>query len=128
MTSRLYCKIRKKYVAKTPEEEVRQRTVLLLTEEFHYPLTRFSLEAQIHVGQLHKRYDILIYDSMRKPFMLVECKAPEVKITEKTVEQATAYNVTLQAKYILLTNYHTTVLLRKTSNGYVQQKHIPNIK
>lgn len=126
--SQIYCKIRRKYVAKTPEEEVRQHTVSLLTEDFHYPLTRFSLEAQIHIGQLQKRYDILIYDSARKPFMLVECKAPEVKITEKTVEQATVYNVTLQAKYILLTNHHTTILLRKTSSGYVQQKHMPNIK
>ena len=124
----IYCKIRRKYVACTPEEEVRQHTVFLLNDEFHYPLTRFSLEAQIDVGQLRKRYDIVIYDKDRKPFILVECKAPNVAINDNTVLQATTYNVTLNAKYILLTNGVTTILLRNTKNGYVQQKTIPRLK
>ena len=128
MENQIYCKIRRKYVALTPEEEVRQHTVFLLSEEFGYPLTRFSLEAQIQVGQLQKRYDIVIYDSERKPFMLAECKAPNVNITEKTIQQATTYNITLQAKYILLTNGATTVLFRKTKSGYIQQKTIPVLK
>ena len=59
--------------------------------------------------------------------MLVECKAPSVKITDKTLSQATAYNITLKAKYILLTNGVTTILLRNTSKGYVQQKSIPKL-
>ncbi|MBO6118138.1 MAG: type I restriction enzyme HsdR N-terminal domain-containing protein [Bacteroidales bacterium] len=124
----VYCLIRKRYVALTPEEEVRQHTVFLLNNNFHYPLTRFSLEAQISLGQLTRRYDIVIYDKDRKPFMLVECKAPSVTVNEKTVQQATAYNIVLKAKYILLTNGKTTILLRNTSKGYVQQKTIPAIK
>ena len=124
----VYCLIRKRYVALTPEEEVRQHTVFLLNNNFHYPLTRFSLEAQISLGQLTRRYDIIIYDKDRKPFMLVECKAPSVTVNEKTVQQATAYNIVLKAKYILLTNGQTTILLRNTSKGYVQQKTIPTIK
>ena len=91
-------------------------------------MTRFSLEAQIDVGQLRKRYDIVIYDKDRKPFILVECKAPNVAINDNTVLQATTYNVTLNAKYILLTNGVTTILLRNTKNGYVQQKTIPRLK
>lgn len=125
---KIYCKIRRRYVALTPEETVRQHTVSILNESFHYPLTRFSLESQINVGQMQKRYDIVIYDSERKPFMLVECKAKTVPITDKTVSQATAYNLTLNAKYILLTNGVTTIILRKTSQGYIQQKTIPNLK
>ena len=124
----VYCLIRKRYVALTPEEEVRQHTVFLLNNNFHYPLTRFSLEAQISLGQLTRRFDIVIYDKDRKPFMLVECKAPSVTVNEKTVQQATAYNIVLKAKYILLTNGKTTILLRNTSKGYVQQKTIPTIK
>ncbi|MBR1626610.1 MAG: type I restriction enzyme HsdR N-terminal domain-containing protein [Bacteroidales bacterium] len=128
MENRIYCKIRRKYVALTPEEEVRQHVVFLLSEEFRYPLTRFSLEARIQVGNMQKRYDIVIYDNQRKPFMLVECKAPNVHINDGTMQQATMYNITLQAKYILLTNGITTVLLRKTKNGYIQQKTIPVLK
>ena len=56
----VYCKIRRKYVALTPEEEVRQHTVFILNENFSYPLTRFSLEARIAVGELSRRYDIVI--------------------------------------------------------------------
>lgn len=59
--------------------------------------------------------------------MLVECKANNVKITEKTIEQATTYNVTLKAKYVLLSNGITTILLRNTSKGYVLQKSIPKL-
>lgn len=127
MNNVIYCKIRKKYVALTPEERVRQHIIFLLSEEFHYPLTRFSLEARFSVGQLTKRYDIVIYKKDKEPFMLVECKANNVKITEKTIEQATTYNVTLKAKYVLLSNGITTILLRNTSKGYVLQKSIPKL-
>ena len=121
----VYCKIRRKYVALTPEEEVRQHTVRVLTEQFHYPVTRFSLEAKINVGKIAKRYDIVIYNKDFLPFILVECKAPSVHRNEKTLQQAMSYNLTLNAKYILLTNGQQTVLFRRTSKGYVQQKSMP---
>ena len=128
MSKQIYCKIRKKYVALTQEEEVRQRTVFLLSERFHYPLTRFSLEAQIQVGQLQKRYDIVVYDIDKKPFMLIECKAPTVTINDKTLNQAMGYNIRLKAKYVLLTNGVTTILFRHYSKGYIQQKTIPKLR
>lgn len=118
----IYCKIRHKYVALTPEESVRQRIVSILSEEYNYPLTRFSLEAQISLGNLSRRYDIVVRDSQQNPFMLIECKAMNVKIDDKVIEQATSYNVSLKAKYVLLSNLSTTILLRNTENGYVQQK------
>ncbi len=127
MNNVVYCKIRKKYVALTPEEQVRQRIIFILSEEFHYPLTRFSLEARFVVGQLIKRYDIVVYNKDKEPFMLVECKSKKVKITQKTIDQAITYNVTMKAKYILLSNGITTILLRNTSKGYIQQKSIPKL-
>lgn len=60
--------------------------------------------------------------------MLIECKAMNVKIDDKVIEQATSYNVSLKAKYVLLSNLSTTILLRNTENGYVQQKNIPLLK
>lgn len=120
--------IRRKYVAKTPEEEVRQHTILLLNQQFNYPITRFSVESQINVGKTIKRYDIIVRDEQQKPFMLVECKAPNVSISEKTLSQALAYNIELKAKYILITNGNTTLLFRITKNGVIQQKTIPQLK
>lgn len=123
----IFDKIRRKYVALTPEEEVRQLTVNILNKNFNYPLTRFSLEAQINVGQRKKRYDIIVRDSQGEPFMLVECKAKSVEINEKTFLQASAYNLNLNAPYILLTNSVTTLLFHKTSQGYIQQTTIPEL-
>ncbi len=123
----IFDKVRRKYVALTPEEEVRQLTIDILNNEFNYPLTRFSLEAQINVGQRKKRYDIIVRDSQGNPFMLVECKAKNVEINEQTFLQASAYNLNLQAPYILLTNSVITLLFYKTSQGYIQQKTIPEL-
>ncbi|MBQ9312753.1 MAG: type I restriction enzyme HsdR N-terminal domain-containing protein [Bacteroidales bacterium] len=128
MNNNIYCLIRRKYVAHTPEEEVRQHTVYILNKQYHYPLTRFSVEAQIQVGKTNKRYDIVVRDNNLQPFMLVECKAPNVDITEKTLSQALAYNINLDANYILLTNSIVTVIFRKTKTGYKQQKTIPILK
>lgn len=119
--------IRRKYVAMTPEEEVRQRTIAILNKEFSYPLTRFSVEAEIKVGKVRKRYDIIVRDKEQKPFMLIECKAPSVSITEETLAQATRYNISLHAKYILLTNGETTLLFKKEDNNYIQIKTIPKL-
>lgn len=119
--------VRRKYVARTPEEEVRQRTIAILQKDFSYPLTRFSVEAEIMVGKVKKRYDIIIRDSEQRPFMLIECKAPNVAITEETLAQATRYNVTLEAKYILLTNGKTTLLFKKEEQNYIQIKTIPEL-
>ncbi len=123
----IFDKIRRKYVALTPEEEVRQLTVNILNKNFNYPLTRFSLEAQINVGQRKKRYDIIVRDSQGEPFMLVECKAKSVEINEKTFLQASAYNLSLNAPYILLTNSVTTLLFHNTPQGYIQQTTIPEL-
>lgn len=125
--SLIFDKIRRKYVALTPEEEVRQLTINILNKEFNYPLTRFSLEAQINVGKTSKRYDIVVRDKDAKPFMLIECKAKNIPITEKTFIQATNYNIQIKAPYILLTNSLTTLLFYKSSEGYVQIKQIPTL-
>ncbi|MDO5760001.1 MAG: type I restriction enzyme HsdR N-terminal domain-containing protein [Bacteroidota bacterium] len=125
--SLIFDKIRRKYVALTPEEEVRQLTINILNQEFNYPLTRFSLEAQINVGKTSKRYDIIVRDKQSKPFMLIECKAKQVPITEKTFLQATNYNIEVKAPYLLLTNSITTIIFHHTPNGYIQIKQIPPI-
>ncbi|MBR1769023.1 MAG: type I restriction enzyme HsdR N-terminal domain-containing protein [Bacteroidales bacterium] len=128
MKEQIFDKIRRKYVALTPEEEVRQLVISVLHEHFHYPLSRFSCEAQIKVGQRHKRYDIIILDGDRKPFMLIECKAKHVDINEQVLDQAISYNISLKARYILLTNSVKTMIFENTSQGYLQKNEIPYFK
>ncbi len=126
MTNNLiFDKVRKKYVALTPEEEVRQLIIDTLNKTFQYPLTRFSVESQINVGKTVKRYDIIVREKSGNPFMLIECKAKDVEINEKTFIQASNYNIKLNAPYILLTNSITTLLFHKTPQGYIQENKIP---
>jgi hypothetical protein len=96
--------LRKKYVVLTPEEWVRQHVINLLITHLSYPRSLISIEGGLSVNKLTKRFDILSYDRQGKPFLLVECKAPSVKVDQKTITQATVYNQKLRAPYIVISN------------------------
>lgn len=127
MRDKIFDIIRRRYVAFTPEEEVRQNTIQILINDFSYPKTRFSVEGQINVGNTIRRYDIVVMNKDRKPFMLIECKAKDVKLDENVISQATSYNITLNAPYVLITNNLTTIILHKVNNEYFQEQEIPQI-
>ncbi|MBU3742055.1 MAG: type I restriction enzyme HsdR N-terminal domain-containing protein [Candidatus Kapabacteria bacterium] len=98
----IYDAVRRIRVALTPEEWVRQHCIHWLTEHRHYPIGRCSVERTITgTGQ---RYDVMVVDAAMQPFLLVECKSYDVKVTPETMRQSAWYNLTLQAPYILLTN------------------------
>ncbi len=96
--------IRRKYVMITPEEWVRQHVFHWLTGEHQYPKSLIRIETGMHYNQLLKRTDIVVYDREGSPFLLVECKAPHIKLTDNVFDQAIRYNAVLKAKYILVTN------------------------
>ena len=96
--------IRKKFVVLTPEEWVRQHFIHHLIKDLQYPKTLLRVEFGIQYNQLPKRPDLVVYDRKGSPYALVECKAPEVPITQKTFEQAAAYNQVVKAKYLMTTN------------------------
>ncbi len=96
--------IRKKYLLLTPEEWVRQHFVNLLISQYAYSKNLIRLESSLTYNRLQKRSDIVIFDNEGKPFLLVECKAPEVPINQKAVEQASRYNLTLRCPYMAITN------------------------
>jgi hypothetical protein len=96
--------IRKKFVVLTPEEWVRQHVVNYLTAHLNYPRTLLRIEGGLTYNQLAKRSDIVVYDRDGTPWMVVECKAPVVKLSKQVIYQAAAYNNTLQAKYVVVTN------------------------
>ena len=96
--------IRKKYLVQTPEEVVRQLFLCYLLNEKGFPKNRIRTEKTFQVNELTKRCDILVYDWEMKPFLIVECKSPNVPVSDATFRQIAAYNMPLQVKYLVLTN------------------------
>lgn len=96
--------VRKRYVRLTPEEWVRQHLCRYFVEVMHYPKGCLSLEKEIRVGQLKKRYDIVLYDPFLKPWMLVECKGPKVPVSSGVLDQLMRYHQVIQCPYWLLSN------------------------
>ena len=96
--------IRKKDLVLTPEELLRQLVLLYLLEEKKCPPNRIRTEIGIEVNGMTKRCDIVVYDADIKPWLLVECKSPKVRLTQATFEQAARYNMRLQAPFLAVTN------------------------
>jgi hypothetical protein len=99
----IFCTIRKKWMVLTPEEWVRQNLLLYFIEELNYPASLMAVEKQLQLGDLKKRFDIVLYKNAL-PFMLVECKEMNVPISQKTLDQVMRYNINLQADYFVITN------------------------
>lgn len=96
--------IRRKYVVLTPEEEVRQNFINYLLDFRGYSKNLISVEKGTNYHSLSKRTDIVVFDKNGKPFMLVECKAASVPLNQSVIEQASRYNLSIQAPYLCVTN------------------------
>jgi hypothetical protein len=96
--------VRKRYVALTPEEWVRQHVIRYLEKEKLVPLSLIRAEAGIRLYQTHKRFDLAVSDRNGNPLLLVECKAPSVAVTQEVLDQAVRYNMTLKVAFLMLTN------------------------
>jgi hypothetical protein len=96
--------IRRKYVALTPEEWVRQNFIRYLNEEKQYPLSLISIESAFPLYKTSKRFDILVHNRSGKPVAMVECKSPEIKINKDVFEQITRYNLTYKLSILMVTN------------------------
>jgi len=126
----IFDSIRKKYLQLTPEEWVRQNIIQFLIEEKNYPKSLFSIEKSIKVSNTNKRVDIAIFNKNREIEVLVECKAPEVKITQKAFDQIARYNLTLNAKYLVVTNglEHFYAMMDYQDKKYMFLKELPKYK
>lgn len=99
----IFCVIRKRWMTITPEEWVRQNFLLYLIEVLKYPASLIAVEKQVQLGELQKRFDIVVYRN-DIPFMLIECKEMNVPINQRTLDQVMRYNINLQASYFIITN------------------------
>lgn len=124
----IFDNLRKKYVVLTPEEWVRQHFVEFLIHEKKYPVSLIAIEKQLVINNRKKRTDILIFNSDGKPDVIVECKAPSVKITQDTFDQIARYNLKLNANYLVVTNglQHYFCQLDTENETYVFLQEIPD--
>ena len=96
--------IRKKFVVLTPEEWVRQHLVQYFINHLKYPRTLIQIERGLQYNQLQKRSDFVVFDRQGKPWLIVECKSPEIQLDQKSVNQVAVYNLDVKAKYVAVSN------------------------
>lgn len=96
--------IRRRYVALTPEEWVRQHFVHFLIDEKGFPLSHMNNEVQVKLNGMSRRCDTVLYDKSLQPILIAEYKAPTVDITQKVFDQICRYNIVLHVKYLIVSN------------------------
>ncbi|MEO1011906.1 MAG: type I restriction enzyme HsdR N-terminal domain-containing protein [Bacteroidota bacterium] len=125
---RIFDIIRKKFVLLQPEEWVRQHMVHYLLKEKGYPKSLINVEKQLLVNSIKKRYDIVVFYPNGDIRILVECKAPDIPITQKTFDQIARYNLGLNATYLAVTNGmdHFYCKMDRKAEKYHFLEHIPD--
>jgi len=117
--------IRKVWLFLTEEEWVRQNFIQFLVQVMKYPVSLLALEKEIQLGELKKRFDILIYDKNHQPWMLVECKGPGIKLEDPVLHQVLRYNISIPVSYIIITNGHYTQGWEKVGTELKEIQEMP---
>ena len=117
--------VRKKYVALTPEEKVRQLLIHYLIQEKNYPKNLLVLEHEFRLNGLSKRADIVVMNTEGIPLMLIETKAPDVHVTQKAIDQIVSYNLHYKVKFLLITNGSEFLMYRLQGDRVIQLPEIP---
>ena len=117
--------IRRAWLPLTEEEWVRQNFVQYLVQTLHYPSTLIAIEKEILLNDLKKRFDILVYDRSLKPWMLVECKAPSILLSESVFQQVLRYNMSVPVNFLVITNGSYTYGWEKVEAGLRELSSLP---
>ena len=121
----IFDRLRKIWLLLTEEEWVRQNFVSFLVDNLNYPSALIALEKEIWLHDLKKRFDILVYNRDHKPWMLVECKEPKIKLNEQVLQQVLRYNISMPVEFIVLTNGSTTLGWKKEAGELKLLKAMP---
>lgn len=117
--------LRRRYVALTPEEEVRQKTLYLLVEHLGVPAGRVAVEYSVKVNGQDKRADAVVFGAEGEPLMVVECKAATVALTDSVLDQAVRYHSALKPHYLLLTNGNAFYCYQTEGQTLQPLDHLP---
>ncbi len=124
----VYDECRRKFVALTPEEWVRQNMVRFLVAEKHFPAARIANEVEVDINGMHKRCDTVVYDAFLTPFLIAEYKAPSVRISQKVFDQIATYCMGLDVRLLIVSNglEHYCCQLDHQQKRYVFYREIPD--
>ena len=114
--------MRKKWLLLTPEEWVRQHLINFLIHEKKFPISLISIEKEIVLNDLKRRYDVVVYNKQLQPIVIIECKAPYIDLDVTVIEQALRYNLIIKANYLMLSNGVSDI----TFNSSNQQVNLPD--
>ena len=119
--------IRKKKILLQPEELVRQLMIQWLIQKTDFNRNNIQVEKLIKINHLSRRFDIVVYDKNIQPYILIECKAPDIRISQSTFDQIAVYNMTLSAPFLIVTNGFETycAIMDHKSKSYVFMDEIP---
>ena len=117
--------IRKQWLLLNEEEWVRQNFIQFLVQELKYPSELIAVEKEIQLGDLKKRFDILVYDRDHNPWMLIECKASEINLDEKVLFQVLRYNISMPANFLVITNGQFTYAWEKINGELKEIQQMP---
>ncbi len=118
--------LRRKEVALTPEERVRQWFITVLRDELGVPPYEMMSEATLSYGGKAWRADIVVYRRNMSPAMVVECKRPDVELTREVLEQALRYNLVLDVNWIVITNGKKTLVSARDLSSFIRMDHLPD--
>ncbi len=121
----IFDEIRKNWIILTPEEWVRQNFIHYLIQTQNYPAALIGVEKEISLGELKKRFDVLVYDRNHQPWMMIECKAMDVELSEKVLEQIIRYHVSVPVPYIVITNGSYTYAWKKKEGRLISLDEMP---
>jgi hypothetical protein len=102
----IFDELRKVWIRLTPEEWVRQNFLQYLVQVMQYPASLIAVERELKLGELKKRFDVLVYNRQHQPWMMVECKAMEVNLDETVLQQVLRYNIAVPVPFLVITNGH----------------------
>ncbi len=118
--------LRRKEVALTPEERVRQWFITVLRDELGVPPYEMMSEATLSYGGKAWRADIVVFRRNMTPAMVVECKRPDVELTREVLEQALRYNLVLDVNWIVITNGKKTLVFVRDLTSFIRMDHLPD--
>ena len=121
----IFDELRKQWLRLSPEEWVRQNFIQYLVQVKQYPGSLIAQEKKIVLGELTKRFDILIYNQQIEPWMMVECKASTIPLQEHILEQVLRYNISVPVPYLIITNGSQTAGFRKEGGKLVELTELP---
>ncbi|MBS4066809.1 MAG: type I restriction enzyme HsdR N-terminal domain-containing protein [Chitinophagaceae bacterium] len=122
----IFDEIRRKWVKLTPEEWVRQNFVQYLVQAKQYPAAFISIEKEIQLGELKKRFDVLIYNRNHEPWMMVECKSLDVELSADVLAQVVRYNTSVPVSFLVITNGSYTYVYEKKLNALQALSFLPD--